>query len=137
MKKKPTEVQKFGGTEKLGSVQFDGHKHEAQSIETQSKTTLQDDKGYGNAAIIRCFDFAINKDAFEANPPSKQDLFNAHQKGIEMALWKDGLKVMPTIEPRLLLDTKGMRYKIFVGAIPMKGHTLQERPMTLTELAHG
>lgn len=136
-KLKPIEVQKFGGTDKLGDVQFEGNKHDIESVETQSKTRLEDDKGYGNAAIIRCFEFAANKEAFEANPPSKQDLFNAHHKGIEIALWKDGLKVMPQVEPRLVLDTKTMRYQIFVGAVPMKGHTLQETPRTLTELAHG
>ena len=134
---KSTEVQKFGGTDSLGHVKMDGHDHDVQSLEAQSKTKLEDDTGHGNAAIIRCFDFAMNPQAFLEAKPTKQMLFNAHYKGIEVALWRDGMKVIPEVNPRIVVDEKAMKYKIFVGATPMKGHILTERPRTLSEIAHG
>ena len=54
-----------------------------------------------------------------------------------MALWRDGMKVMPEVSPRIVIDEKAMMYKIFVGAQPNRGHILTERPRTLTEIAHG
>jgi hypothetical protein len=137
MKKKALDVTKFGGTDSLGEVGLHGYKHEASSIETQSKTKLEDDAGSGGAAIIRCFTFHINPLAFKEQKPTKQDLFNAHIKGIEVMLWRDGMTLMTDVEPRITLDSKAMQYKIFVGARPARGHILRERPQTLTQVAHG
>jgi hypothetical protein len=136
-KKKTLDVAKFGGIDELGKVELHGHEHDAASIEAQSKAHLEDDRGEGNAAIIRCFTFGINPEAFQRGKPTKQDLFNAHIKGIEIMLWRDGMTPMTEVEPRILLDSKNMTYKIFVGAKPMRGHLLQEKPKTLTEVAHG
>lgn len=134
---KPIEVQKFGGTDQLGVVKVNGYKHDVASIEEQSTTSLQSDIGVGQVAVIRCFTFKANPEAFNANPPSKQELFNYHSKGIEMALWRDGLTVMPSVEPRLVFDDDKGTYSFFIGALPAKGHILQDTPLTLHELANG
>lgn len=135
--KKTVEVQKFGGEEKLGETQLHGYNHDVNSIETQSKTTLEQDTGEGGAVIIRCFTFGINPEAFKQYAPTKQELFNSHYKGIEIALWKDGLKVMPDVHPRIVIDQQKGQYQIFVGAQPARGHLLMERPQTLSEIVNG
>ena len=135
MRKK--DVAKFGGTEKLGDAKLHGHEHEVDSIETQSERHIEDDMGSGEAAIIRCFTFGINPLAFKEHQPTKQELFNAHVKGIEVMLWRDGMRLMLDVEPRILVDQK--TYKIFVGARPAKGHLLTrvQVPRTLKEIVHG
>ena len=102
-------------------------------IQTASETHLEDDPGEGGAAIIRCFEFAPNPEVFKQHKPTKQELFNSHAKGIEIMLWRDGMSVMPEVEPRVTIGKK--KYRIFVGAQPMKGHLLREKPKTLTEIA--
>ncbi len=136
-KQKTVEVQKFGGTEALGTIKKDGYDHEVSNIEAQSKTHLEMDEGHGSPVVIRCFEFAMNPEAIKYAQPNKQTLFNSHYKGIEMALWKDGFKVMPDVQPRVLIDEEAMRYKIFVGARIARGHILNVNPLTLTQIAHG
>lgn len=133
--KKSKDVAKFGGTESLGNVQLNGHTHEASTIEAQSKVHLEDDEGYGNAVVIRCFEFGMNPVAFKEYAPTRQELFNSHYKGIEIALWRDGLKVISEVNPRIVVDEKNSRYQIFVGARPMKGQLLKESPLTLSQIA--
>ncbi len=135
--KKTLEVAKFGGTESLGTVKKDGFDHEVSTIETQSKTNLEMDEGHGAAVVIRCFEFAMNPEAIKYAQPTKQTLFNSHYKGIEMALWRDGLKVIPESNPRILIDSENMRYKIFVGAKVARGHLLKDNPQTLKQIVHG
>ena len=137
MRKKAQDVAKFGGTEKLGDAKLHGHEHEVDSIETQSERHIEDDMGSGEAAIIRCFTFGINPLAFKEHQPTKQELFNAHVKGIEVMLWRDGMRLMLDVEPRILVDQK--TYKIFVGARPAKGHFLTrvQVPKTLKQIVHG
>ena len=139
MRKKARDVAKFGGTDKLGNVVLHGYDHEASSIETQSKTNLEQDRGEGGAAIIRCFTFGVNPKAFQEARPTQQDLFNAHVKGVEVMLWRDGMTLMIDVQPRILFDQKSMTYKIFVGARPMKGHLLtrMQVPQTLKQIVHG
>ena len=55
----------------------------------------------------------------------------------ELALWKDGMSVMPEVEPKVIIDPKAAKYMIFVGAQPMRGHMLMEQPKTLAEQLHG
>lgn len=143
--KKTVDVQKFGGVDDVGSfvernaidapVKDVGY--DLKDIEVESQTHLEDDHGGGGAAIIRMFQFGMNPQAFKEYVPTKQELFNSHYKGIEMALWKDGMSVMPEINPRIVVDSKSNKYMIFVGAKPMKGHLLQEQPRTLAEQIHG
>lgn len=136
MKKKTKykDVAKFGGTDNLGTVNVHGHSHDAASLEVASDTKLEHDEGYGDAAIIRRFRFGANPEAFSKHTPTRQELFNAHYKGIEVTLWRDGMKVMPEVEPRVVVN--GSTYDIYVGAKPMKGHVLTQKPQTLSEIAH-
>lgn len=141
-RKKIKEVAKFGGIDELGKANLNGHSHDVSSLETMSETRLEDDLGRGQTAVIRCFEFGINPVAFQkaraaGMQVSKQDLFNAHHKGIELELWKDGLKVMPDVQPTVLVNEKAMKYKIFVGARPYKGHSMSQRTQTLSQIAHG
>ena len=154
-KQKVKEVAKFGGVDDMGSIREEGNltpfhsemsgqdyvhntvSHDLKSIEVKSDTTLESDQGGGGAAIIRMFEFGINPLAFKEYQPTKQELFNSHYKGIEMALWKDGMKVIPEVHPRIVVLEKEGKYRIFVGAQPMKGHFLKEQPRTLAEQVHG
>lgn len=106
---------------------------DANQIEVQSDTHLEDDEGVGGAAIIRCFEFGVNPAAFKEHQPTTQQLFNSHLKGIEVMLWRDGMKIFNEVEPRIVFDKT--TYKIFVSAIPMRGHILREKPQTLSEIA--
>ena len=108
----------------------------ANKIDAQSDTKLEDDKGTGTPVIIRVFEFAANPEAFKQHKPTKQELFNSHYKGIEVLLWKDGMKVYPEVNPRITINKKKTKYRIFVAATPQKGHLLMEKPKTLAEIAH-
>lgn len=136
-RKKKIDVQKFGGMEDVGNVQLNGFGHDVKSVEAQSDTKLEYDEGVGAPAVIRCFTFGMNPETFRNHQPTRQELFNSHVKGIEIALWKDGLAVFPDVEPRLLIDEQAMQYKIFVGAKPSRGHLLSQTPQTLKQIAHG
>lgn len=106
----------------------------ASDLSTHSETHLEDDPGEGDAAIIRMFEFSANPEAFKLHQPTKQELFNNHYKHIEVILWRDGLKVMPEVNPKVTINKKKTKYRIFVGATPQKGHLLRETPQTLKEL---
>lgn len=147
--KKATEVSKFGGVDQLGKVKTDlhtnldgsGNTYDASTVEAKSEQThLEDDRGEGNAVVIRCFTFQMNMEhpeIFIEKRPTKQDLFNAHISGIEAALWKDGLKPYLEVKPRITFDSKKLQYSIFIASLPMKGWVLNETPQTLTQIAHG
>jgi len=143
-KLKEKTVSKFGGTESLGSVTVPVEDapvkdatYDILDIEVKSDTKLEEDDGSGGAAIVRRFVFAMNPKAFHEHTPSKQELFNTHLKGIEMSLWRDGMKIMTDVTPRINFDTKNMQYSIIVGAVPQRGHILRERPQKLAEIIHG
>lgn len=146
-KSKFKDVAKFGGVDALGSTKLDRKNsvavkdnYEVNSIETQSQTNLEQDVGEGEAVILRCFIFQMNlekPELFIERQPTKQDLFNSHLRGIEMALYKDGMKIYDAVAPRIIFDKEKFQYSIFVAARPMRGYILQERPQTLTEIAHG
>jgi len=109
---------------------------QGKDVEVESQTKLEEDTGWGAPVIIRQFMFGVNPEAFNYHPPTKQELFNSHLKGIEIMLWKDGLKVWPDVPPRLIFTKKKDRYTIFVAATPAKGHQLRETPQTLTQIAN-
>ncbi len=145
--KKFKDVAKFGGTEHLGNIKGDvldtGLKDvkdtSSTTIETKSDTNLEMDQGYGDAAVLRMFEFQGNPEVFRMNPPTRQDLFNAHMKGIEIALWRDNLTPIPEITPRIHLSERTYKYRIWVTAKAAKGHILSARdvPKTLSEIVHG
>lgn len=106
------------------------------SIQTESETNLEQDEGTGGAVIVRQFIFSANPQTFKFHPPTKQELFNHHIKQLEMFLWKDGLKIMTNVEPRLIFNKKKTQYTIIVGAEPMRGQMLLQTPQTLTQIVH-
>jgi len=148
---KAHEVSKFGGVDNLGSIREENvsdapvsnFNTDLQSLEVKSDTNIESDDGHGKAAIVRMFEFGINPEAFKrykdatGKSPSKQELFNSFYKGIEVALWRDGLKVIPEADPKVVIDSKNGKFRIFVGAEPMKGHILREKPQTLKQIVHG
>lgn len=109
--------------------------------EVHSDIKLEEDIGHGKPIIIRSFDFKANPAAFRERTPSKQELFNAHAKQIEIVLWKDGLKVMPDVKPQLTLSKNRKFYRIVVGAEADKGNIItsldQDKMQTLSQAAHG
>lgn len=143
-KRKSIDVQKFGGVDELGSVKLDRDKsfgvkdnYEVNSVETQSDTKLEDDEGEGIPVIIRTFEFGANLEAFKDHRPTKQELFDAHKKGLEMHLWRDGMIYFDQVEPQITFNKKGTKYKIIIAALPARGQALLETPQTLSQIAHG
>lgn len=137
-KSKAIELAKFGGTEELGTIKMHGYDHDTSTVEVQSKTNLQQDKGEGNYVIVRKFTFAMNALAFNEVKPTKQELFNYHLKGIETMLWRDGWKIFDKVQPQIKFDVPKMQYDIYVGAIPMaKYNTINAQARTLSEIANG
>lgn len=118
-----------------------GYNYDVKQGEVHSDIKLEADQGDGKTIVIRSFDFKANPAAFKERTPSKQELFNAHAKQIEIILWKDGLKVMPDVRPQLILDKKQRGYRIVVGAEPEKGHLINsltlDKQQTLSQAAHG
>lgn len=135
--KQPVEVQKFGGVEEIGQTELNNHQHELSSVETQSDTKLESDEGTGIPVIIRTFEFGANAEAFKQHTPTKQELFDAHKKGLEMHLWRDGMIYFDEVQPQITFNKKGTKYKIIIAALPARGHALLETPQTLTQIANG
>lgn len=136
-KKKTIDVAKFGGVDELGKTQLNGHEHEVSSIETQSQTKLEDDKGTGRPLVIRTYTFQINKEAFKFHVPTKQELFDTHVRGLEMTLWRDGLTFAKDHDPQILFNKGRTHYTIFIVAEPSRGNVLTDKTQTLTEIVHG
>lgn len=111
--------------------------HNVNEVQTESNVHLEDDKGEGEAVIIRMFEFGANPVAFKEYKPTKQELFNSHQKALEAMLWGDGLTPMPEISPKITINKKKTKYRIFITAKPQRGHLLRERPQTLSEIQQG
>ena len=105
-------------------------------IETQSTTHLEEDEGSGSPVIIRAFEYAANPEAFKQHVPTKQELFNYHHKQIEIALWADGFTVLDSINPKVMISRNKKKYRILVGAKPMKGRLVYTQPQTLSQIVH-
>ena len=150
-RKKVAEVKKFSGTDNLGTLREEGNYEvmkgtistdkvspdtnwDLNAAAVESETKIEHDEGVGNAAVVRTFTFGANPEVFAQHKPTRQELFNAHYKGIEQALWRDGLKVIPEVNPQVRISDDGKSYAIVVGAEPMRGHILTEKPSTLKEL---
>lgn len=112
------------------NVQYD-----VQQGEVHSDVRLEDDKGIGQAVVLRHFDFSANPEAFRAHTPSKQELFNAHKNQIYALLMADQLKVFEEVSPKIILDKKKRGYRIIVAALPF-GMNRTHIP-TLSEIANG
>lgn len=108
--------------------------------EIHSDTNLEADTGWGQEVIVRSFEFKANPEAFRQHTPSKQELFNAHLKQIEILLWRDGLRFFDGVTPQLSIAKKQEGYRIVVGCEAMPGHIIhardKERFQTLSQAAN-
>lgn len=115
---------------------------QGQTVEVQSDTHLEDDKGTGEPIVIRTFEFAVNPEAFKQHElktgsfPDAQHIFREHQQGIESFLWQDGLSPAYDIEPRVIFPKGTNKYFIMIGARPQAGQLIVDTPKTLSELAN-
>ncbi len=131
-------------TESGIDISFDlgQEKWNAKTLEAESKTNMQDDKGQGDVFTLRFFDFAANPETFHKTQqekgrlPTAQELFSAHSKQIEIELWKDEWQAVYEIPPRLMFSKDKTNYRIIIAAKPAKGSNLSYtmQPKTLTEL---
>lgn len=120
----------------------------AKTIEVESDTKLESDKGEGQTITLRHFIFKPNPEQFKNGLPTAQALLNSHLKQIEIELWKDSWKPFVEVEPRLVFydkffhqtsDEKKIEYYCFVvAALPATGSSLSytEQPKTLSQIAY-
>ena len=131
----------------------DGNEHDwsAKTLEAESDTKLDTDKGLGQTITLRHFFFKPNQEEFKKRVPSAQELLNSHVKQMEIELWKDEWTPMPEVQPRLIFYDKLRRpvshtskkiewYSFIIAATPAKGSLVslkdQEQIKTLTEIAN-
>ena len=107
---------------------------EAAGATVNSTTHLEDDKGTGSQVVIRSFTFSVNPQVFKQHKPSKQELFNAHAKQIEVLLWQDDLVAMPDIAPGLKFNKKKTQYTITIGSQARRGRIFHDKAKTLSEV---
>lgn len=84
------------------------------------------DPGEGKAVFLRIYEFKRNP---AVQLPSQQEIFNAHWNQIRDFLWKDGLRAIEGISPRIVIT--GDTYRIFTAAEAKAGVTILETPKTL------
>ena len=115
------------------------------TLEVESDTKLEADKGEGQTLTLRHFFFKANQEQFKKHIPTAQELLNSHLKHIEIELWKDGLRPNLAIAPRLAITPDKRFYQIFVtcmARISLTGTKLpfqvrsksKEKPKRLQEL---
>jgi hypothetical protein len=109
---------------------------EGEEVSARSETKLEQDLGTGKPIIIRFFEFGANVQAFKDHKPTAQELFDSHRKGIEAVLWRDGLRPHSAIEPRLMFSKSKTHYRFIIGCEPSLGNVLNEKPQTLSQIAH-
>lgn len=104
-------------------------KWEAQQMEVHSDVIK--DPGKGDPLLLRTFEFKLNPNLPKELVFSKQDLFNYHQKQIEVLLWGDGLQAVNEIKkPKVQISKTQKKYRIFVLCKPVQ--TLLETPTIIT-----
>jgi len=113
----------------IGNIEWEG-----EQLQATADTKIEDDKGIGQAMVIRFFEFGVNLQAFKDHKPTAQELFDAHRKGLEAILWKDGLKPYEGIEPRIMFSKNKKFYRIILMCIPRGMATLLDKPKTLSQL---
>lgn len=124
-------AKKFKAKEKKAGYEWEG-----EEITAQSKTNIEDDKGTGQAVVLRFFDFGANPVAFKKEKPTAQQLFNSHLRGMESLLWKDGLKVYSAVQPRLMFSKDKTRYRFVIPAISDGTTLMTQTPQTLSQILH-
>lgn len=101
--------------------------------EVEVKSDPLIDTGTGKPYILRTFEFSKNPDP-RVKLPRKQEIFNSHLKQIKDFLWKDGLKALEDIAPRVLISKDKKWYRICVVAEPRLGVSLADNTRTLQQL---
>ena len=91
------------------------------------------DPGGGSVNVIRVFSFKMNPE--RKHFPGKQALFSSHAKQIETILWGDGLRPLDSVPPRVIINSNGGFYQIFVPCGAAKGVIFSERDRN-PELLH-
>lgn len=134
---KPKKVVKkdFKVTETNADVPKGSYKDiewEGQEIEFHSDELKGGD--VGGAVVVRFFDYKANPQQFKLRPVTHQELFNIHEKEIELQLWKDGLKAFTEVPAQLIVSKDKRHYRFIVSALPMRGQMLSQTPKTLTEI---
>lgn len=114
-------------------VSTDGQ-FEGNEVEVQSDPLI--DKESGRPIVLRTFEFKKSAD-FDKLNPTKQELFNAHEKQLRIFLWKDGLEPVESMPPRIV--HKDDTYIIFVTCQAKQGVVIVENPLNLSAItnAHG
>lgn len=120
--------------ENLPSKKIEDLKWEGEEVTATSDTKLEDDRGTGQAIVIRFFEFGTNLEEFKKHKPTAQQLFDSHRKGILSLLWRDGLKPFEGMEPRVIFSKNNMKYQFIIACIPSLGNVLTDKPMTLSQL---
>lgn len=105
---------------------------EGEELQAESTTKIEEDKGTGQAIVIRFFEFGANPEAFKLHKPTEQQLFDSCRKGIEAILWKDELKPFEGIAPRIMFSKNKTHFRIIVGCTPRT--TLIDQTRTLSQL---
>ena len=106
---------------KIGNEKWTG-----QEVTANSDPVL--DPGSGRKIVVRQFEYAWNPEM--KDKPSKQEVFNLHAREIRNFLWRDGLRIIDTEAPRMIVNEQG--YRIFITCEPVGA--LLETAQNLTEL---
>lgn len=114
-------------SKKVEDIQWEG-----EEVSAQSETKLESDTGTGKPIVIRFFDFGANPLVFKQHQPTAQELFDSHRKGIESLLWRDGLKPIEGIEPRLMFSKDKSSYRFVITCVTSQA--LVDTPKTLSQL---
>lgn len=120
-------IEKNAKNSPVKDIQWEG-----EEVQVQSDTKLESDMGTGHPIVMRFFDFGANKETFKQHKPTAQELFNSHRMGIEALLWRDGLKPLDAVEPRLLFSKNQENYRFVITCTPTQA--LVDTPKTLSQL---
>src|SRR3990167_4730429 len=106
-----------------------------QDLATKADTPLID-SATGKKVIIRTFDFEWKKgmkieDKMNAQY-NKQEFFNSHAKYIRDFLWKYGLSILESQDPKVMFNKKG--YRIAVACEARFGVSIFDKPTTLQDI---
>lgn len=107
---------------------------EGEELQAQSKTHLEQDLGTGAKTVYRFFEFAANPEAFKNRKPTAQELFNDNKKGIMAMLWKDELRPLEQIEPRLIFSKNKKFFRIIIICVSTSIIGILEDTKTLSQL---
>lgn len=92
------------------------------------------DPGTGRTISIRTFSFKMNPAAKGVRDfTNTQAIFNSHAQQISTILWGDGLVPLDGHNPRVIINTKGKFYQIFVPCEAKRSTLFLEKPVNLTE----